>query len=69
MTLTKPGRYIQRLDNGWASVEVLPRPKVDGRRERLIDTFSGPGAKARAIQDAGTNQVLPRVEYRLTVSA
>lgn len=56
----RPGRYIQRTLGGWASVEV----KRGQRHERLLDSFTGPGSKARAIQDAGTNQVLPRAEDR-----
>lgn len=59
----KPGNYIQPTTGGWAAIQVLPARKVEQReprREKLIDSFTGPGSKARAIQAAGTNRVLDR---------
>lgn len=58
----KPGRYIQRTYNGWAAVEVRRGAEPHARCEKLIDSFKGPGSKARAIQFAGTNEELPRRE-------
>lgn len=51
-------RGVRKLGHGrWAVVVV----KQHGDRklsERLLDEFRGPGCKARAIQTAGTNEVV-----------
>lgn len=39
---------IKRTQRGWTAI----------RAGRLVDEFAGTGSKARAIQAAGTNQVI-----------
>ena len=51
-------RGIRRQATGaWLAVE---RDVRDGQvtRERMLDSFAGPGSKARAIQTAGSNRVI-----------
>lgn len=50
-------RGIRKHGREWLAIE---RDVEDGKvtRERMLDSFAGPGSKARAIQTAGTNTVV-----------
>lgn len=60
--MTQTERAIRKTNSGaWAVVEIARRVDVIGilpATTRVVDEFTGPGAKRAAIRVAGTNRVI-----------